>query len=503
MNDYDKLNEALEGVDDKFLAEAGASKPKKKRKLLWLAPVAAALALVVFLQSGIFPAGTVSPTGTSSPDDTRTPSQSISKNDAAMNAALVSAPEYPEMAPYPEDPNGAYGTEEYNAWTASLRAQYDQPEGYEDGLETFFTEAIPLFLEESEENAVCSPLNIYMALAMLAETTGGDSREAILTALNTDSIESLRTQAGYVWNAHYRADGSSSSLLANSLWLDEGYDFDRSTVTTLSDSYYASVFQGALESEQMNAALNAWLSTQTNGLLDGYLDPNTFDEGTALALASTVLYQAKWHPNNLFWEENNTEGLFHSPSGNIAVTFMNQTQTYGPYYYGEDFGAVRLALGGNYYDGAAMWLILPDEGYEVQDILESGHALGMILGTEEQLSTTIKVHLSLPKFDISAGTDLRSSLTALGLGDLFDPEAADFSAILPDVEGDCLSAVTHAARVAIDEEGVTAAAYTLVQYMGAPLPPEEEVYFTLDQPFLFVITSRDGLPLFAGVVNEP
>jgi hypothetical protein len=27
--------------------------------------------------------------------------------------------------------------------------------------------------------------------------------------------------------------------------------------------------------------------------------------------------------------------------------------------------------------------------------------------------------------------------------------------------------------------------------------------FTLDRPFLFCVESRDGLPLFAGIVNEP
>ena len=38
---------------------------------------------------------------------------------------------------------------------------------------------------------------------------------------------------------------------------------------------------------------------------------------------------------------------------------------------------------------------------------------------------------------------------------------------------------------------------------GAAVPPEKEVYFTLDRPFLFVLTSHDGLPLFTGVVNAP
>ena len=61
----------------------------------------------------------------------------------------------------------------------------------------------------------------------------------------------------------------------------------------------------------------------------------------------------------------------------------------------------------------------------------------------------------------------------------------------------------HAARVAIDEEGVTAAAYTVMPAPGAAMPPDEEVDFVLDKPFLFAITSETGLPLFMGVVQNP
>ena len=32
---------------------------------------------------------------------------------------------------------------------------------------------------------------------------------------------------------------------------------------------------------------------------------------------------------------------------------------------------------------------------------------------------------------------------------------------------------------------------------------EQEIDFILDRPFLFAITSQDGLPLFVGVVNQP
>lgn len=58
-------------------------------------------------------------------------------------------------------------------------------------------------------------------------------------------------------------------------------------------------------------------------------------------------------------------------------------------------------------------------------------------------------------------------------------------------------------RVMIDEEGCTAVAYTVMAAVGAGMPPDEEIDFTLDRPFLFVITGDGELPLFVGIVNQP
>ena len=454
-------------------------KHTNKNILKWLAAVAAVL-VIALLVSLLLPPATASAQG------------------------LIAAPEYPEMAPYPDESKYYESNDwdsfdkEYDAWQSDRKAQRDQPAGYADSLDNYFRTGIPTLLSGSgEENAVCSPLNIYMALAMLAETTGGTSRQQILDVLGADSIESLRTQAGRVWNAHYMADSASTSVLANSLWLKTGLQYNMNTVQTLADSYYASVFQGDLGSDEMNKLLQDWLNEQTGGLLEEQVQNIQMPQETILALASTIYFRAKW--SDEFYEDSNTEDVFHAPSGDQTVTYMNRSLTYGPYFWGEDYGAVYLDL----EDGSSMWLILPDEGCTPEDILASGHAMDMILsdpGTYEN-SKSMMVHLSLPKFDVAADMKLNEKLQTLGITDAFSSNA-DFSAILPNDEA-YLDTASHAARVKIDEEGVEAAAYTVMMACGAALPPEEEIDFVLNRPFLFVIVSHDNLPLFAGIVNQP
>jgi len=98
--------------------------------------------------------------------------------------------------------------------------------------------------------------------------------------------------------------------------------------------------------------------------------------------------------------------------------------------------------------------------------------------------------------------DLSEGLKALGVTDVFDGCASDFSPMTDEVGGIFLSQVSHAARVEVDEEGCTAAAFTVMMACGAAMPPEEEVDFVLDRPFIFAITGESGLPLFIGIVNN-
>ena len=83
----------------------------------------------------------------------------------------------------------------------------------------------------------------------------------------------------------------------------------------------------------------------------------------------------------------------------------------------------------------------------------------------------------------------------------FDAKKADFSPNLKEKTA-LISQAEQTTRITMDEEGIKAASY--VDYLvGAPPPPKEEIDFTLDRPFFFMITGFDEVPYFAGVMNDP
>ncbi|MBQ9743860.1 MAG: hypothetical protein IJW19_01915 [Clostridia bacterium] len=411
-------------------------------------------------------------------------------NDALLLTYSVASPSYPIMAKYTSD----YNSDEYDEW---INALWKQREYYGAGknLAGFFNNSTQSILgDATTENAVYSPVNVYMTLAMLAEISSGETRQQILDALGAESIEELRIQANSVWNACYRDDGQTASRLASSLWLNENIRYG--DCSSLTQNYYASVFHGDMGSDEYSKAYTEWLRKETGGFLDGVIDDEKFDSNTIMVLASTLYFQASW--NAEFNKELTKKSVFHSPTGDIQCDFMNQKNGLGTYYYGEMFSATYKHLGN---DGM-MYFILPDENISISELLSNDEAIAFINnpGTGVNVATC-QVNLSLPKFDISMKKDIISDIKALGITECFDGKNANFSEFFPE-NSPYVTKMEHGVRVSVDEKSCSGAAYVRVDMWGG-YPPPEIVDFTLDRPFIFVVTSPDGLPLFIGVVNQP
>lgn len=407
-----------------------------------------------------------------------------------VNAGAVKStePVYPKMAQYPgEDENG------WDKWNSSRRKQLSAPDGYCDSLWSFYGDSSRTYLSSTQENRAYSPVSLYMALSMLAECTSGESRSQILSLMNATDIETLRTQAGQVWNANYCDDGAIKSVLANSVWLSDSLETNSGTIGTLAKSYYASAHSGEFGSDEMTQAIRGWLNEQTGGMLNDAVSDVAPDASTLMALYSTLWFKGRW--DNEFNKQLNDTRTFHAPSGDVQAEFMNQSFDRS-YYWGEDFGAVKQP----FVSGCDMWLILPDEDKSVSDVLDSGNYLSLLTdGYDYENSRTMKVNLALPKFDVTSTIDLREGLTELGITDVFS-ENADFSELCSSEL--YVNSARQSARVTIDEEGCTAAAFTEMLLCGSACQPEniQEIDFVLDRPFLFVITGLDGQPLFVGTV---
>ena len=558
MNRYKKANEGIHApgeLKEKAARPAGKQGGGYRR---WTGAVAAVLVVAVIGGIALWPGRNGGPTagnggspnGEPAPYAGLAPGDARSVPDGGMNGGegdaeaavyghhqdelpascqthALALAAYPAMHPYPRDEDyfgdldGQSGMDKaYDAWNEAYQAWWEdrralRPETDLSGvLDGFLAASSARFLTGADgDNRVYSPLNIYLALSMLAETTGGNSRAQILDLLDADSIEALRTRAGDLWRSCYQDDGTTATILANSLWLRDDMTYSQETLDTLAKDYYASAFSGEMGSEDYNQALRDWINAQTEGLLAEQANGLEMDPATVLALASTIYFKAAWSEE--FAKEDTRTDTFHTPSGDVDAEFMHATLWGCTYYWGDHFAAVSLS----FRESGSMWLILPDEGYTVDELLKSGEAMEFLTAdkygewdaeTQEEVGgwpgkKYLRVNLSMPRFDVSSDLDLIDGLKKLGVTDVFDPAVSNFDPLGASTNDPLyVSQAQHAARVTVDEEGCEAAAYTVMMAYGAGAPPDDEVDFTLDRPFLFAVTGGwGGMPLFVGAVNQP
>jgi len=147
-----------------------------------------------------------------------------------------------------------------------------------------------------------------------------------------------------------------------------------------------------------------------------------------------------------------------------------------------------------------MYFVLPDEGVSPESLLADPEFLpNLSLNSEDAIHGLVKWYV--PKFDVESSLDLMDTLESMGIADLLNPTSADMSA-LTTLEA-YVGGAKQVARVKVDEQGVEAAAVTVIS-APASAPAEEkpkECIMDLDRPFLFLIQS-ENVPLFLGVVNE-
>ena len=323
-------------------------------------------------------------------------SGNVSDGSGITSGGPGAAPESDNISDGSNTSDGAYDTymDAYDAWWEDVHARRSLTDGYDNNMYHFLTDSTKSFLSGATgENLVYSPLNVYIALGMLAELTDGNSRQQILDLLGTESITLLRKQAYNLWNAHFRDDGLVTSILASSLWLNKDVGFRQSTMDILAKQYYASSYQGEMGSSKLNTALQNWLDEQTGGLLKKQASNVTLKPDTVLALATTLNYKAQW--NDEFSSAKTKKSTFHADSGDVTCDFMHRQKASKTYYWGEKFSAISEGL----EQSGSMWFLLPDKGVTVDELLNDNEAMSFLLPDR-------RMQYTYPRLTMPAGLPL-------------------------------------------------------------------------------------------------
>ena len=363
---------------------------------------------------------------------------------------------------------------------------------------TKLTEA--MFKAAKNDNIVFSPVNLYTALAILAEAANGDSRSELLELLGLDSTEEAAALSASLIRSLTRDGERSITLLGSSLWLSENYPYKGKCADRIRDKHLAELFEGDFSSGEFIHELKSWLSEQTKGLLDDSIKEIDIDPTMICTVITTLYFKDKWE--NSFSNSKTEQRTFHAAAGDVKHDFMTDTDMTGRYYTGDGFVAVCLF----YEEAGYLTLVLPSMGKSVESLLQNPDAASLMMYGRldtSAVSYSAQVTVAVPKFDISYDAELSSILSELGAPSVFTPGKADLTSLLTSMD-DPYAGIQHSVRLRIDEEGSEGAAYSAITMAPTSLPPsEKKMEIVFDRPFAFSLLSPNGEPLFTGIVNDP
>ncbi|MCI8550288.1 MAG: serpin family protein [Lachnospiraceae bacterium] len=378
----------------------------------------------------------------------------------------------------------------FDDWETAMKVREENPveESFTDSLSSFSYETASALFAGGNENINYSPVSLYYALAMAATGAEGETKEELLSLLGVQDTETLKEQCGNYYRRSYTENEISTQKISNSLWLDTSASWKQSFVENAAENFYASVFSMELGTEEAAQAMSHWIKEQT----DGSLSPNLSSGGeTALSLINTVLFHDEWIDQ---FDESKTKPDSFYPSEDSPVTcdFMNRTYDSHGFCVGEGYTRSSLSL-----KNGSMVFILPDEGVSPRSLIDTPEKMRETFEGGE--SYYGEVVWQIPKFDFSSSLELGDTLKALGITSAFE-ETADFSGITDDTV--FFSGITQGTHIAVNEEGVDASAFTLIDYAGAAMP-QGRADMRLTRPFLYGVTGAGGELVFVGICENP
>lgn len=280
---------------------------------------------------------------------------------------------------------------------------------------------------------------------------------------------------------------------ANAMYVDEKMKMSSSfddLADILSNTYQASLKRCDLSSAETMNEINDWVNEKTHGLIPSILD-EPMDPGIRMTLLNAVYFKAAWV--NAFEKELTDKQIFHGKEGDTSVDMMHQ-QDHFEYAENDEYQMIRLP----YHGGCEMTVYLPKDSTAADKWSEKDYLYQLGLEADKQEWDRREVSLSMPKFEMEYGNELKDILKELGLEGIFDGCIYDR---LTDAEM-AVGSIYHKTAIKNDENGTEAAAVTMMLMEAMALLPEDDIVeMNMDHPFYFTISNTEtGLKLFEGCV---
>lgn len=344
---------------------------------------------------------------------------------------------------------------------------------------------------EKNKNFMISPLGMSEVLTMLVHGANGNTAAQINKVMNTpwilpahimDAMKSLNDFLP-------KADSKTALAIANSQWIDEGYDVKNDYIKNNIDKLDAETFTQLLSTEATKNDINSWCARKTNGLIKAFLK-SPLQQNTRMVLLNALYFKGQWKYK--FDKKETTDKTFHNIDGTTSDVKMMHQEGKLLCWSGEKMDVAEFPYGNETF---CMDVILPHEGESIDNCLKGIDYVKMydILHNMNFRNA----YIDMPRMQLDYDRTLNADLIAMGMPDAFDIQKADFSGITD--RKLFISLFKQATSLTVNEEGTEAASITSSEMMDSSVPNISYFHFEMNRPFAFLIREKQsGIILFMG-----
>ncbi len=340
-------------------------------------------------------------------------------------------------------------------------------------------------------NYLISPYNIEIALNMLREGAGGNTKEELDKVLGNRKIHDISIK--------------DKLNIANAIFIKDKFknDVKKDFVNVLKNNYQSEVLYDNFSNPTV---INNWVKEKTNKMIDKVVDKMSAD--FVMGLASALALDVEWSSS---FECNLTRSEPFTLANNkkMDVEMMHQTFKYNAKYFKND-EAVGVVLPYVSSDNKELEFIgiLPNSDPDTYINNLTSDKLKTITNNSKEASNKYHIIVSLPRFTYKYEIkDFIKVLKELGIKDAFDKDLADFKKMIEIDNNVYVGEAIHKTKIELNEKGTKAAAVTYFGMFEATAMLEkdyEEVFINFNKPFVYMIKEKNtGEILFFGKVFEP
>ena len=225
---------------------------------------------------------------------------------------------------------------------------------------TWLSEAEP----NEDGNIFISPTSLFMALSMVYNGADGVTKEEIAKVLQVEGMPAneLNQANASLMNLLHSSSKQVQLNVANSIWLNENYHFQREFAQNNSDYYNAEIQEIDIYDSGSSKMINNWVKEKTNGKIDEIVE-TPLDPDLVTILINAIYFKGDWKYE---FDKSQTEDRpFYLADGTTKSIPLMTLHEKLAYMENENLQAVSLPYGNE--NEMSMNVFLPREKMRLEE----------------------------------------------------------------------------------------------------------------------------------------